>query len=74
MMRAWNLAELQAPVAGTLLGADAKITRVATDSRGAMDGALFVALCGERFDGHAYLDAAKAAGAVDALVSKDTDV
>jgi UDP-N-acetylmuramoyl-tripeptide--D-alanyl-D-alanine ligase len=74
MMRHWNLAELQVPVAGTLLGADAQIARVATDTRVDLDGALFVALCGERFDGHAYLSEAKAAGAVAAVVSDETDV
>ncbi|MEH6590086.1 MAG: UDP-N-acetylmuramoyl-tripeptide--D-alanyl-D-alanine ligase [Halioglobus sp.] len=74
MMRQWNLAELQVPVAGTLHGADTQIARIATDTRADLEGALFVALVGERFDGHVYLKEAKAAGAVAAVVSEDTDV
>ena len=40
---------------------------VSTDSREPMAGALFVALHGERFDGHAFLSKAKASGAAAAL-------
>ena len=41
---------------------------VQTDSRQLASGALFVALKGERFDGHDYLDTARKAGAVAAIV------
>jgi UDP-N-acetylmuramoyl-tripeptide--D-alanyl-D-alanine ligase len=44
---------------------------VSIDSRGDLAGALFVPLVGERFDGHAYLAAALAAGAAAALVQRD---
>lgn len=40
---------------------------ISTDSRQNLSGALFVPLVGERFDGHAYLPAALAAGARGAL-------
>ncbi|MHB8417413.1 MAG: UDP-N-acetylmuramoyl-tripeptide--D-alanyl-D-alanine ligase [Myxococcales bacterium] len=43
---------------------------VSTDSREAMPGGLFVALRGERFDGHGFLSAAKAAGAAGALIQR----
>ncbi|MCD8515850.1 MAG: bifunctional UDP-N-acetylmuramoyl-L-alanyl-D-glutamate--2,6-diaminopimelate ligase MurE/UDP-N-acetylmuramoyl-tripeptide--D-alanyl-D-alanine ligase MurF [Burkholderiaceae bacterium] len=43
---------------------------VQTDSRQLAGGALFVALRGERFDGHDYLDSVHAAGAVAALVER----
>ncbi|MFT3877273.1 MAG: UDP-N-acetylmuramoyl-tripeptide--D-alanyl-D-alanine ligase [Propioniciclava sp.] len=43
--------------------------RVVIDSREAGDGALFVALPGERTDGHAFVGAAAAAGAGAALVA-----
>jgi UDP-N-acetylmuramoyl-tripeptide--D-alanyl-D-alanine ligase len=36
-------------------------SRVLTDTRALVPGALFVALSGDRFDGHDYLDAAAAA-------------
>jgi UDP-N-acetylmuramoyl-tripeptide--D-alanyl-D-alanine ligase len=45
-----------------------KFTRVLTDTRAIEPGALFVALAGERFDGHDYLDAAVAAGATGVVV------
>lgn len=45
--------------------------KVSTDSRGALAGALFVPLVGERFDGHRFLAEALAAGAAAALVQKD---
>src|ERR671914_1334058 len=41
---------------------------VSTDSRAIRSGALFVALQGERFDGHDYLEAVAAAGAKGAIV------
>jgi UDP-N-acetylmuramoyl-tripeptide--D-alanyl-D-alanine ligase len=44
---------------------------VSTDSRGALAGALFVPLVGERFDGHRFLADALSAGAAAALVQRD---
>ena len=49
-------------------------TTVLTDSRALARGALFVALAGERFDAHDYLDAAAAAGAAGAVVRSGTRV
>lgn len=43
---------------------------VSTDTRALTPGSLFVALAGERFDAHDYLDAAAAAGAAAAVVSR----
>lgn len=43
-------------------GEDAVFTGVATDTRSAAPGSLFVALKGDRFDAHAFLDQALAAG------------
>ncbi|HMC18187.1 MAG TPA: Mur ligase domain-containing protein, partial [Gemmatimonadales bacterium] len=40
---------------------------VATDTRHLTPGALFVALQGDRFDAHAFLDQAKAQGAAAAV-------
>lgn len=44
--------------------------RVTTDSRDIRDGDLFVALKGEKFDGHDYIEAALEKGAVAALASE----
>ena len=52
--------------------ATATFTGVLTDTRAIEPGALFVALAGERFDGHDYLDAAAAAGATGAVVRQGT--
>jgi UDP-N-acetylmuramoyl-tripeptide--D-alanyl-D-alanine ligase len=45
---------------------------ISTDSRAIVPGALFVALEGERFDGHDHLSAAAAAGATGAVVRRGT--
>ncbi len=53
-----------------LVGAAATpIARVHSDSRTLRSGDLFVALTGERFDGHDFLAGAKSAGAAAALAS-----
>ncbi|HET7425967.1 MAG TPA: UDP-N-acetylmuramoyl-tripeptide--D-alanyl-D-alanine ligase, partial [Gemmatimonadales bacterium] len=49
-----------------------RFTRVLTDTRTIEPGALFVALVGDRFDGHDYLDAAVAAGATGVVVRTGT--
>lgn len=46
---------------------------VQTDTRALRSGALFIALPGERFDGHDYLAVAREAGAVAAVVSHVVD-
>jgi UDP-N-acetylmuramoyl-tripeptide--D-alanyl-D-alanine ligase len=50
---------------------DLIFTAVVTDSRADCRGALFVALKGDRFDGHDYLPAALAAGAAGVCVEAD---
>jgi UDP-N-acetylmuramoyl-tripeptide--D-alanyl-D-alanine ligase len=47
-------------------------SEVSTDTRRMLPGALFVALKGERFDGHDHLAAAQAAGATAAVVREGT--
>lgn len=51
-------------------GPVATFTAVTTDSRNVQPGELFVALRGERFDGHAFVDTALDAGAAAALVEE----
>lgn len=72
-----TLAEALAATGGVAVGAAAAETefaRVSTDTREDLSGALFVALKGERFDGHAFLDAAAAHGARGVLVSGEASV
>jgi UDP-N-acetylmuramoyl-tripeptide--D-alanyl-D-alanine ligase len=47
-------------------------SEISTDTRSIVHGALFVALVGERFDGHQYLAAAAGAGAAGAVVRRGT--
>jgi len=56
---------------GTQTGHDVEFTSVGTDSRAIMPGMLFVALKGERFDGHDYVEQALTQGANCALVARD---
>jgi UDP-N-acetylmuramoyl-tripeptide--D-alanyl-D-alanine ligase len=65
MMR---LTEAAALIQGRASGADARFEGVSTDSRTVGRGQLFVALRGERFDGHDFLAAAAARGAAGAMV------
>ena len=63
--------ELCAAVGGTLLQeSGAVVTEVSTDSRSIPNRALFIPLVGERFDGHAYLDAALERGAAGCLTAR----
>ena len=61
-------------VDGQLIGDNVAFRRVVTDSRALQTGDLFVALKGERFDGHEFVAAALAQGATAALVASDRAV
>jgi UDP-N-acetylmuramoyl-tripeptide--D-alanyl-D-alanine ligase len=63
-----QLAEAAAALGGRTSGADVRFSGVSTDSRGIAAGDLFVALRGERFDGHDFLKAAAGAKAAAAMV------
>ena len=73
-MKNISLAEIADAVAGKLPngGGDLVVTAgVSTDTRSLSGGELFVALRGERFDGHDYVEAALEAGALGALVDSE---
>lgn len=63
-----QLAQAAAALSARLQGADAEFTGVSTDTRTLQAGDLFIALKGERFDGHAHLAAAFEQGAAGAVV------
>jgi UDP-N-acetylmuramoyl-tripeptide--D-alanyl-D-alanine ligase len=69
-----RLSEVALWTRGELVGADALVKRVGTDTRLLEGGELFVALVGERHDGHDHVAAAAQAGAAAALVSRQLDV
>ncbi|MEO8676911.1 MAG: UDP-N-acetylmuramoyl-tripeptide--D-alanyl-D-alanine ligase [Casimicrobiaceae bacterium] len=58
-------------VGGHVVGANVPFSRVVTDTRKLSSGDLFVALPGERFDGHDFVPTAFERGAVAALVAAD---
>jgi UDP-N-acetylmuramoyl-tripeptide--D-alanyl-D-alanine ligase len=53
-------------------GSELNFSSISTDSRAIIPGALFVALQGDRFDGHDYLPQAATAGARAAVVRRGT--
>ena len=74
-MEAMTLREILQATGGTLLGTmvdlDTQVGSVDTDSRAMTEGALFVPLVGERFDGHAYIGKSLENGAVGTLTDHE---
>lgn len=70
----WSAAAIRVAIGMTPGVGDAEVTYhgISTDSRAISPGALFVALQGERFDGHDYLPAVAQAGAKGAVVRHGT--
>ncbi|MEG1874428.1 MAG: UDP-N-acetylmuramoyl-tripeptide--D-alanyl-D-alanine ligase [Angelakisella sp.] len=62
-----------AEVLGTVCHNPGTITSLCTDSREAVPGSLFVAIPGERVDGHSYVGKALELGATAALVQRPGD-
>jgi len=65
-----SLREAAAVLGAKPVGDNETFTGVSTDTRTLAPGDLFVALRGERFDGHAFLAQARAAGAIAAMVDE----
>lgn len=65
-----RLSEVAEKVSGQLNGQDSEFTSISTDSRSLKKGQLFIALSGENFDAHDYLDQVREAGACAAIVSR----
>jgi UDP-N-acetylmuramoyl-tripeptide--D-alanyl-D-alanine ligase len=63
----WSTDRIAEITSGQPVG-EAEITSIATDTRSLEPGSLFVALRGDRFDGHDYLEAAMEVGAAAVLV------
>jgi UDP-N-acetylmuramoyl-tripeptide--D-alanyl-D-alanine ligase len=66
-----HLSEAVVLLGARISGADARFSGVSTDTRSLRAGDLFVALRGERFDGHGFLKNAAAAKAAAAIVDRD---
>jgi UDP-N-acetylmuramoyl-tripeptide--D-alanyl-D-alanine ligase len=65
-----RLSDVARRLGATLAGADAQFSRVVTDTRQLQRGDLFVALKGDKFDGHDFVLRAASLGAAGVLVSR----
>ena len=63
------MSQVAQALGATLHGKDVMMTGVSKDTRDIHEGDLYVALKGDRFDGHQFVAEANASGAVGALVS-----
>ena len=63
-----SLADAATMTAGRTRGGNPAFTGVSTDTRTLRSGDLFVALRGERFDGHGFLAQARSGGASAAMI------
>ncbi len=68
-----HLSEVAHAVDGELIGNDCLFQCVTIDSRTQVSSGLFVALSGENFDGHDYINKAQEQGTVAALVEHKID-
>lgn len=68
-----TLEETAAAANGSLKGNNIEITGISTDSRKIEKGCLFVALCGEKFDGHSFIDQVVEKGAAAVVISRDME-
>ena len=69
-----SLAELAKRINGQLIGNDLQIDSVSSDSRAVNSQTLFVAIKGEKFDGHCFAQAAVDAGANALLVERELPI
>ncbi|MDN3638967.1 UDP-N-acetylmuramoyl-tripeptide--D-alanyl-D-alanine ligase [Simiduia curdlanivorans] len=71
MIRPLSLGELERKFGGVILGnANAQFNSVSTDSRTVGAGELFVALIGDKFDGHDYVSVVQQSNPAACVVSK----
>jgi UDP-N-acetylmuramoyl-tripeptide--D-alanyl-D-alanine ligase len=71
-----SVKEIEIATEGALAfgNASAVVDGVSTDTRRECRGALYVPIAGERFDGHAFIEAAFASGAAAALTDRDVEL
>jgi len=68
-----HLSQVSDQVNGTLVGADVVLSNISINTREDCDQRLFVALKGENFDAHDFLEQAQHAGAGAVMVERDVD-
>lgn len=65
----WMLSQVAAALGGRMLGPDVLLNGVSTDTRAIPSGVLFIALRGDNFDAHDFLDQALESGAAALLIA-----
>lgn len=70
MIGSISLSELASITGGEVIGDDVRFSEVSTDSRSVAQGDVYLALKGERFNGHDFVSAATEKGALAAIVSE----
>ncbi|MDA0148756.1 UDP-N-acetylmuramoyl-tripeptide--D-alanyl-D-alanine ligase [Vibrio sp. LaRot3] len=73
-MISFSLKQICPEIEAELVGNDCQIDLVSTDTRQIESGSLFVALIGERFDAHDFVQQAVDAGASAVLVSRQLEI
>ena len=68
-----TLSEIASALQGELLGNDLRVSGVGIDTRTLKEGDLYIAVKGQQFDGHDFVENARLAGACAILVSRETD-
>ncbi|MDE6727678.1 MAG: UDP-N-acetylmuramoyl-tripeptide--D-alanyl-D-alanine ligase [Oscillospiraceae bacterium] len=63
--------EIAQVTGGELVGGEAEVSSVSTDTRTIENGALFIAVKGERFDGNDYIEQAAQSGAAAAISDRE---
>ncbi|MBQ4315659.1 MAG: UDP-N-acetylmuramoyl-tripeptide--D-alanyl-D-alanine ligase, partial [Oscillospiraceae bacterium] len=71
MMEKLSAAYISELCGGRLLGGDTYITGIVRDNREIRGNEMFVAICGEKFDGHDFVHDAQQKGASAVLVSRE---
>ncbi|MEH6469761.1 MAG: UDP-N-acetylmuramoyl-tripeptide--D-alanyl-D-alanine ligase [Halopseudomonas sp.] len=70
MLTNWTLSQLESPLEALSRQGEASIKGVCSDTRSLKAGDLFVALSGPNFDGNQFVEQARSAGAVAAIVTE----
>lgn len=73
MIGTLSLRNLAKRINARVTGSDAEFSNLSTDTRSLEAGDAYLALIGDRFDGHDFVGAAERAGAGAAIVSREVD-
>ncbi|MFK8079218.1 MAG: UDP-N-acetylmuramoyl-tripeptide--D-alanyl-D-alanine ligase [Granulosicoccus sp.] len=68
-----ELSECVAPLDAALIGGSVAVEGVSIDTRTLKPGELYIAIVGERFNGHAFVEAAREAGAAAIMVHEEVN-